>query len=155
MAEYRTSRKIAEDRFWENSASGCGRRGVKETAIRWRVRRAEAYLKVVPGKWLADQCVDDVTRYLEQVGRLDRILAGQFAKAVNAIQNLLVTAQVSVADHVDWRSGAMPFDSLGPGSVYFTLKWPAYYLAHSLYVWQISPNFLVSKAPIELNQHPA
>ena len=47
--------------------------GVKETAIRWHVPRAETSLKALLGKRLAQHRVDDVAGYLEQAGQLDRI----------------------------------------------------------------------------------
>jgi integron integrase len=102
MAVRQTTRKSAEDRFWENFMERARAKGVKENAIRWYVRRAEAYLKAFLGKRLASHSVDDVTGYLKQIGRLDRILAWQFVQTVDAIQNLLVTARAPVAEQVDW-----------------------------------------------------
>ena len=102
MPEHQATQKTAEERFWERFIDRARTKGVQETAIRWHVRRAEAYLKAFPGKPLADHCVDDVTSYLEQTVRLGRIVAWQFVQTVDAIQNLLVTARVPVADQVDW-----------------------------------------------------
>lgn len=66
------------------------------------MRRAKAYLKAVSVKRLAEHCVDDVIGYLEQTGRPGGIKDWQIAQTVDAIQNLLETANVPVAGQVDW-----------------------------------------------------
>ncbi|EIC23404.1 integron integrase [Thiorhodovibrio frisius] len=92
----------AKDRFWDQFIARAVQAGVKENALRWLVRRAEAYLAAFPGKRLKQHKLDDVTGYLQQAGRLDRISDWQFVQIVDAIQNLLVTAKAPVAAEVDW-----------------------------------------------------
>ena len=70
MPEHRATTTDAMDRFWERFIERARTKGVKENAIRWHVRRAEAYFKAVSGKRLAEHSVADVTGYLEQTGRL-------------------------------------------------------------------------------------
>ena len=74
MTGTRTTPKGAIDRFWDQFIERAGKNGVKETAIRWYVLRAEQYLKTFPDKRLAAHSAEDVTGYLERVGRIDRIL---------------------------------------------------------------------------------
>jgi len=71
------------------------------------VLRAKDYLKTFSDKRLAQHTRDDVTGYLEQVGRLGRISDWQFVQIVDGVQNLLVTAQAPVAEEVDWASGGI------------------------------------------------
>ena len=102
MPEHRATTTDAMDRFWERFIERARTKGVKENAIRWHVRRAEAYFKAVSGKRLAEHSVADVTGYLEQTGRLGGIKDWQFVQTVDAIQNLLETANAPVAGQVDW-----------------------------------------------------
>lgn len=88
-------------------ASGSGsvdqarKSGVKKIAVRWHVRRAEAYLKPFPGKRLWQHTLADVTGYLEQAGRLGSIAGWRFVQVVEAAQDLPITARTAVAAEVD------------------------------------------------------
>jgi len=73
MSNERTTADRAVARFWDRFVERARKNGVKEPALRWHVRRAEAYLKAFPGKRLAEHTREDVVGYLEQAGRLDRI----------------------------------------------------------------------------------
>ncbi|WPL16844.1 Tyrosine recombinase XerC [Thiorhodovibrio winogradskyi] len=117
MPEYRATILNAEDRFWERFIDLARTNGIKETAIRWHVHRAERYLKAFPGKRLAQHTVDDVTGYLEEAGRLGRLKDWKFVQTVDAIQNLLDTARAPVAEQVDWafwRDSARALDADHP-----------------------------------------
>jgi len=70
--------------------------------MRWHVLRAEEYLKAFPDKRLVEHGAEDVTGYLEGMGRKDGIAEWQFVQIVDAIRNLHQTAGASVADEVDW-----------------------------------------------------
>jgi vacuolar-type H+-ATPase subunit H len=102
MPDNRTTRKAGGDRFWDRFVERARKNGVKVTAVRWHVLRAEQYLKAFPDKRLSVHSAEDVTAYLETVGRIDRILDWQFVQIVDAIQNLLLTAGAAAADEVDW-----------------------------------------------------
>ena len=54
MTESPTTPPTAVDRFWDRFIDRAKKRGVKEPAIRWHVRRAEQYLKAFSGKRLAE-----------------------------------------------------------------------------------------------------
>ncbi len=96
-----TDKNVA--RFWENYVEKLRQRGVKQSAMRWYVLRAEEYIKATNGKRLAVQEATDVTHYLEKMGRKDRILDWQFRQIVDAIQNLLETAGAGCLHAVDWE----------------------------------------------------
>ena len=102
MPEVRTTSKVAIKRFWDRFVDRARGNGVKGAALRWHVLRAEAYLKAFPDKRLSEHSAEDVTGYLEGVGRKEGIADWQFVQIVDAIQNLLQTAGVAVADEVDW-----------------------------------------------------
>jgi len=102
MSSPRTTANGAVERFWDRFVDRIRKTGVKEPAVRWYVRRAEDYLKAFPGKRLADHTSEDVTGYLEQAGRLDRITDWQFVQIIDAVETLLVTAKAPVAAQVDW-----------------------------------------------------
>jgi hypothetical protein len=102
MPGHQATTEAAKKRFWNRFIEQARENGVKETAIQWHVRRAEAYLKAFPDKRLSQHTHEDVTGYLEQAGRLDRIEAWQFVQIVDAIRNLLIIAKASVAKEIDW-----------------------------------------------------
>ncbi len=77
------------------------KQGSSKPFDRWFVIRSERYIKA-SDKRLADHTADDVQRYLEDLGRKDGIKEWQFRQAVDAIQNLLLTARAPCAKGVDW-----------------------------------------------------
>jgi hypothetical protein len=102
MAKNPTTPQSAVDRFWDRFIDRARKSGVKEPAIRWHVRRAEQYTKAFAGKRLAEHSVQDVTGYLEGVGRIGRIEDWQFVQVIDAVENLLITAGTPVARGLDW-----------------------------------------------------
>jgi integron integrase len=114
MSVTQTTTTPAEQRFWDRFIDRARKNGVKESAIRWHVRRAEDYLKAFPDKRLGEHTRADITGYLEHAGRLDRIADWQFVQVVDAIQNLLVTARSPVAAEVDWGFWRDSARSLAP-----------------------------------------
>jgi hypothetical protein len=102
MPEVHTTSKVVIKRFWDRFVDRARGNGVKGAALRWHVLRAEEYLKAFPDRRLSEHSAEDVTGYLEGVGRKDGIADWQFVQIVDAIQNLLQTAGVAVADEVDW-----------------------------------------------------
>ena len=122
MSETRTTSKSAVDRFWDQFVERAKKSGVKEAAMRWHILRAEQYLKAFSDKRLAEHSTEDVTGYLETVGRIDRITDWQFVQVVDAIRNLLVPAGAAAADNVDWaywRDSARTLASTRCGTVDF------------------------------------
>lgn len=102
MSPLTAKTKSSVDRFWDRFIDRAQNNGVKQPALRWHVHHAEAYLKAFPDKRLARHSLQDVTGYLEQLGRLDRIADWQFVQIVDAVENLLITAGAAVASEVDW-----------------------------------------------------
>jgi integron integrase len=102
MTEHATTPPSAVDRFWDRFIDRARKSGVKEPAIRWHVRRAEQYLKAFAGRRLAEHSVQDVSGYLEGVGRIGGIADWQFVQVVDAVENLLLTAGAPVARELDW-----------------------------------------------------
>ncbi|MBK1649640.1 integron integrase [Rhabdochromatium marinum] len=103
MPNPQATENAAKDPFWDQFISRARQMGVKENALQWLVRRAEAYLAAFPDKRLQQHTLEDVTGYLEQVGRLDRMSDWQFVQIIDAIQNLLMTAKAPAVTQVDWE----------------------------------------------------
>ncbi len=110
-----TSSKSAVDRFWDKFIDRLLQNGVKDQLTRWYVIRAEHYLKAFPGRRLAQHTADDVTGYLEKMGRNSDILDWQFAQVVDAMQNLFLTAELTIAVDWDfWRDSARSLEVSHP-----------------------------------------
>ncbi len=89
--------------FWDKYLDILSQRGIKESAQRWYVKRAEAFIKGAKGKKLLDHAAADINHYLEEQGRKDGILDWQFLQIVDAIQILLQTANVACMSQVNWE----------------------------------------------------
>ncbi len=76
--------------------------GVKPTAVRWYVIRAEQYIHTVSPQRLADHTPQEVTDYLEKLGRTGRMTDWQYRQTVEAIQHVLLIAEVAWAQQCDW-----------------------------------------------------
>ena len=63
--------------------------GVKPTIVRWYVIRAEHYLRALSHQRLADHTPQDVTDYLEKLGRTGRMTDWQYRQTVDAIQQVV------------------------------------------------------------------
>jgi hypothetical protein len=59
-----TSNDLVE-KFWDKYIILLNKQGVKESAARWYVKRAEDYIKSFPDKKLAQHTAEDITGYLE------------------------------------------------------------------------------------------
>jgi hypothetical protein len=69
------------DGFWDRYAANLRAEGVKPTVVRWYVIRAEQYLQAVSHKRLTEHTPQDVTDYLEQLGRIGRTAAWQYCQS--------------------------------------------------------------------------
>lgn len=56
-------------RFWDNFILKTITCNIPESARRWYVKHVEAYIKAHPERRLTETVPDDVTRYLEELGR--------------------------------------------------------------------------------------
>jgi len=78
------------ERFWDRYLELLSKQGVKKSARRWYVLRAEHYIKTIPDKKLARHTAQDITFYLEIMGRAGHLMDWQFRQAVDAIRNLFL-----------------------------------------------------------------
>ena len=90
------------DGFWDRYVANIRAKGVQSTAARWYVIRAEQYLQAFLHKRLADHTPQDVTDYLEKLGRIGSIADWQYRQTVDALQQLFVTSEVSWVQQFDW-----------------------------------------------------
>jgi integron integrase len=89
--------------FWERYIAFIAGLGVKENARRWYVVRIEHYIKSFPDKTIFDHTPDDVTGYLDKLGRSTKIRDWQYRQVVDAIQKLFQMIQTSWLHDVDWN----------------------------------------------------
>jgi len=140
FAKTSTDQNIA--RFWERYQEKLRERRVKQTAMRWYVLRAEEYIKATQDKRLKTQDATDVTRYLEKMGRKDRIPDWQFRQIVDAIQ----------AEQQGVRSGHRTEMAWLP-----SLPWPsaARWLSHTpdSSVMQVEEGFVMKGLAGEYNRY--
>jgi len=73
-------------RFWDRYIELLSEQGVKESARRWYVLRAEHYIQSFPDKKLATHTAEDITGYLEKMGRSGELVDWQFRQLVDAIK---------------------------------------------------------------------
>ena len=92
------------ERFWDKYYNFVTKQGVKEKLLRWYVRHCELYIASIPDRRLAQHTDDDVTNYLQQLGRSARISDWQYRQSVDAIRNLFLFIQAPWARHFDWQS---------------------------------------------------
>ena len=90
-------------RFWDRYVELLVKQGVKPTACRWYVLRAEQYIKSLPDKKLADHSVSDITDYLEKTGRSDQLQDWQYRQLVDAIRNLFLIITNKWETEIDWQ----------------------------------------------------
>jgi integron integrase len=88
--------------FWERYVVSLQAKKVKPAAARWYVIRAEHYLQAMSQKQIAEHTPQDVTDYLEKLGRVGRLAAWQYCQTVDAIQHVFIIGKVAWAQHFDW-----------------------------------------------------
>jgi len=76
--------------FWDKYIAISKHYKVRDRAVRWYVRHAEAYIKANDDQRLAAHDVDRVERYLRDKGRNPWLEAWQFEQLVRALQILFV-----------------------------------------------------------------
>ncbi len=88
--------------FWHCFTNLNIKQGVNAKFREWDIIRAKQYIMAFSDKRLADHTADEVTNYLEKVGRVGGLKDWQFRQVVDAIQNLFLTAGIESVDGVDW-----------------------------------------------------
>ncbi len=97
-------REAAIAKFWDKYIDIIHKKGIKEPFDRWFVIRARQYIEAFPDKRLALHSTDDLTEYLEILGRNSSWQAWQFRQAVDAIELLLrEMVHLSWVDTFDWE----------------------------------------------------
>jgi len=111
-------REAAIARFWDKYIDIIHKKGIKEPFDRWFVIRARQYIEAFPGKRLALHSADDLTGYLDTLGRKQSWLAWQFRQAVDAIELLLHEMVhlpwVDAFDWDHWRASAKALSEQHP-----------------------------------------
>ena len=88
--------------FWDRYVAHMQAQGVKPTVVRWYVIRAEQYIRTVSQQRLADHTPQDVTVYLEKLGRSRSLTDWHYRQTVEAIRQVLLLAKVAWAQQFDW-----------------------------------------------------
>jgi hypothetical protein len=109
------SREDRQRRFWDNFIKLLHKQGVKPPADRWHVVRAEGFIRAFPGRKLADLTADEVTAYLERVGREGALEDWQFRQVVVAIRILFSTVRPAWLEGFDWAYWLASATALEPG----------------------------------------
>ncbi|MBN4073551.1 phage integrase N-terminal SAM-like domain-containing protein [Mariprofundus ferrooxydans] len=97
-------RDAAIAQFWNKYITIIHAKGINEPFDRWFVIRARHYIEAFPDKRLALHTSDDLSGYLNMLGRNGSWQGWQFRQAVDAIE-LLLREMVSVpwVDSFDWQ----------------------------------------------------
>jgi len=97
-------------RFWDNYIEKTRPYKVPEKAIRWYVIRVEAYIEYHADLRLAQHSAEDVTKYLQELGRKLDMADWQFCQVVDALRilfcDLLVAQWASSFPWGDWMDAA-------------------------------------------------
>jgi len=109
------SREERQRRFWDNYLKLLHKQGVKPPADRWHVVRAEGFIRAFPGQKLADLSADDVSTYLQKVGRQGNLEDWQYRQVVVAIRILFSTVKPEWLDAFDWAYWLGSATMLEPG----------------------------------------
>jgi len=75
-------------RFWDNYISKTTTCNIPEHAQRWYVKHIETYIKAHPGRRLAETGPDDITHYLEEIGRKPEFPDWRFRQVADALRIL-------------------------------------------------------------------
>ena len=87
-------------RFWDNYISKTNTCNVADHAQRWYVKHVEAYINAHPGCRLADTEPDNVTHYLEEIGRKPEFPDWRLRQVADALR-ILFTEIIKP----DWAQG--------------------------------------------------
>lgn len=77
-------------RFWDNYVQKTKQYTVSTKSVHWYVKHVERYIKAHPGLRLVHHTQQNLTQYLEDLGRTGRLADWQFRQAVDALRILFV-----------------------------------------------------------------
>ena len=90
-------------RFWDGFLEAVRAQGVRAPYHRWYVIRAEQYLKTHPDTPLSRHKPEEVSAYLEEIGRKGGLKDWQFRQVVEALETMFCKVAVAPwADRFDW-----------------------------------------------------
>ena len=75
-------------RFYDNYLNCLHKASIPEKQRRWYVKRIEAFIKTHSGRKIKSLSGQEVSRYLEMIGRQNRPSGWQFAQCIDAIRIL-------------------------------------------------------------------
>jgi len=95
--------KNSESRFWDKYIDKSSAYGLKPVVVRWYVRHVEDYIKHHDGLRLRDHTSNEITAYIDLMGRNKRYKDWQQVQVINAL-NILFTdiLQLSWAKQFAW-----------------------------------------------------
>ena len=92
-------------RFWDNYISKTNTCNVPNHAKRWYVKHVEAFIKAHPGHRLADTGPDDVTKYLEEIGRKPEFPDWRLRQVTAALRILFIAIiKPDWAEDFNWQT---------------------------------------------------
>ena len=95
---------VAVSRFYDNYLNCLQKASIPEKQRRWYVKRIEAFIKTHSGGKIKSLTGQEVSRYLEMIGRQNRLAGWQFAQCIDAIQILYCKLLSTPAcQGVDWE----------------------------------------------------
>jgi integron integrase len=100
---------------WNRYLRELRRRGVRDVQARWYVVRVEQFLHARPRDNPADYTAEDVTTYLQQVGRRAKLADWQYRQIVDALEilfrNMLSLDWAKPFDWAFWRDSARQLET--------------------------------------------
>jgi integron integrase len=85
-----TMQKEKISRFWDNYVQKTKSYNLPGGSVRWYVKHAERYIKAHPGRRLAHHTAQNLSDYLNDLGRTGRLADWQFKQALDALRILFV-----------------------------------------------------------------
>ncbi|MFW5453642.1 integron integrase [Thioalkalivibrio sulfidiphilus] len=94
----------AASRFYANYMRLLEKHRIPEHQRRWYVRHVEAFIKAQNGRRIKSLSGDELSAYLEMIGRENRLAGWQFSQRITALRILYCELlHTPAADDVDWQ----------------------------------------------------
>jgi integron integrase len=85
-----TMQKEKISRFWDNYVRKTKSYNLSAGSVRWYVKHAERYIRAHPGRRLAHHTAQNLSDYLNDLGRTGRLADWQFKQTLDALRILFV-----------------------------------------------------------------
>ena len=94
----------AASRFFDNYLNCLINASIPEKQRPWCVKRIEAFITAQCGHKIKGLCGEDISRYLDMIGRQNRLAAWQFRQIIDAIRILYCDLlRTGACQEVDWQ----------------------------------------------------